>query len=86
MFKKWKHDVEPFIETIGPSWKGVHSILRTSRHLNTEFIEGVIPEMRTLKTKHEPDALDLEYGFDFFWEVRRFVQALDAPPSDHFGH
>ena len=34
VFKKWKHDVELFIETIGPSWKGVPSILRTSRFLN----------------------------------------------------
>ena len=66
VFKKWKHDVELFIETIGPSWKGVPRILRTSRHLNTEFIEGMIPEMRTFKTKREPDAPDLEYGFDFF--------------------
>ena len=37
VFKKWKHDVEIFIETIGLSWKGVPSILRTARFLNVEF-------------------------------------------------
>ena len=57
--------MELFIETIGPSWKGVPSILRTSRFLNGEFTEVVVAEMRGLKTKHEPSAPDLEYGFDF---------------------
>ena len=66
VFKKWKHDVEFFIETIGPSWKGVPSILRTSRHLNTEVTEAVIPDMHALKTKHEPESPDFDYGFDFF--------------------
>ena len=42
------------------------SSLRTSRFLNTEFVEGTVPEMRALKTKHEPDSPDLDYGFDFF--------------------
>ena len=65
VFKKWKHDVKLFIKTIGPSWKGVLSILRTSRFLNPEFTEGAVTEMRTLKTKHEPTAPDLEFGFDF---------------------
>jgi hypothetical protein len=57
--------MELFIETIGPSWKGVPSILRTSRFLNTEFSEDALPEMRALKTQHEPSARDLEYGIDF---------------------
>ena len=41
------------------------SILRTSRFLNVEFAESSITEMRSLKTKHEPAAPDLEFGFDF---------------------
>ena len=66
VFKTWNPDVELFIETIGASWKGVPSILRASRFLNAEFIEGAVPEMRTLKTKHEPESPDLDYGFDLF--------------------
>ena len=66
VFKKWKHDVELFIETIGLSWNGVPRILRTSRFLNTEFLEGTVPEMRTLNTKHEPESPDLDYRLDFF--------------------
>ena len=65
VFKEWKHDLELFIETIGSSWKDVPSILRTSRFLNTEFAEKAVTEMRGLKTKHEPSAPDLEFGFDF---------------------
>ena len=65
VFKKWKHDVELFIETIGPSWKGVPSILRTSRFLNVEFADRLVPEMRRLKTKHEPAAPNLWMFFDF---------------------
>ena len=60
------HNVKLFIETIDSSWKGVPIILRVSRHLNTEFTENTVNEMRALKNKHEPDAPDLEYGFDFF--------------------
>ena len=52
VFKKWKHDLELFIKTIGPSWQGVPSILRTSRFLNTEFTESAVIEMCGLKNKH----------------------------------
>ena len=76
VFKKWKHDLELFIETIGPSWKGVPSILRTSRFLNTEFTESAVTEMRGLKTKHEPDSPDLEYSFGFFGKADALYKLL----------
>ena len=76
VFKKWKHDVELFIDTIGPSWKGVPSILRTSRFLNTEFTEGAVTGMRTLKMEHEPTAPDLEFGFDFLGKADSLYKLL----------
>ena len=76
VFKKWKHDLELFIRTIGPSCKGVPSILRASHFLNVEFTESVVAEMRGLKTKHEPNAPDPEYSFDFLGKADALYKLL----------
>ena len=61
VFKKWRHDLELFLATIGSSWKGVTAVLRTSRL----FEKGRLREMEALTLKREPKAATLEYGFDF---------------------
>ena len=76
VFKKWKHDLALFVETIGPSWKGVPRILRTFRFPNTAFTESAVIEMRGLKTTHEPDSPDLDYGFDFFGKAHALYKLL----------
>ena len=76
--------MELFIETIGPFCKGVPSILRTSRFLNTEFYESAIAEMRGLKTKHDPSAPNLEYDFDFLGKADALYEFRQVGATNGF--
>ena len=38
--RKWRHDVELFTDTLGPSWTGVANMLRNCRLLDQEFDGG----------------------------------------------
>ena len=60
-FKKWKHDLELYIETIGASWSGVTGLLRHCRlHVEGAFDEKALPAVIKLATDIEkrPPALD----------------------------
>ena len=35
IWKKWRHEVEIYIDTIGPSWRGVKLLLQQARHSPT---------------------------------------------------
>ena len=65
VFKKWRHDFELFLETIGSSWKGVTAVLRASRLYEQTFEKDQLPEVEALSAKHEPKAPTLDYSFDF---------------------
>ena len=53
-FKKWKHDLELFVETIGPSWSGVTSLLRHCRlYEDGEFTADALDDIAALATKVE---------------------------------
>ena len=53
-FKKWKHDLELFVETIGPSWSGVTSLLRHCRlYDDGEFTADSLADIAALATKVE---------------------------------
>ena len=52
VFKKRKHDLELFLETIGSSWKGVTAVLRTSRLFEEPFEKGKLRELEALTLKH----------------------------------
>jgi hypothetical protein len=55
-FKKWRHDLDLFLETIGVSWRGVTALMRTSR-LYTEVFSGErVQEIEALRRKTEPAA------------------------------
>ena len=56
-FKKWKHDLELYIETIGASWSGVTSLLRHCRlHEDGTFDETAIPAVIKIATDIEKRA------------------------------
>ena len=38
--RKWRHDVELFVDTLGPGWTGVSCMLRNCRLLDQEFNQG----------------------------------------------
>jgi len=65
VFKKWRHDFELFLETIGSSWKGVTAVLRASRLYEQTFEKDQLGEVEALSAKHEPKAPTLDYSFDF---------------------
>ena len=37
VFKEWRHEVEVYVYTIGPSWKEVNAILQQARHSTKPF-------------------------------------------------
>ena len=51
-FKKWRHELELFVETIGPTWKGVSALLTQSRNLEVEFDKGALTKVCELVTSH----------------------------------
>ena len=50
-FKKWKHDLELFVETIGPSWSGVTSLLRHCRLYEDGRRVQALPMLLTLSRR-----------------------------------
>jgi len=64
-FKKWRHDLELFLETIGTSWKGVTAVMRTSRIFTENFTGENLKEVEELRKKTEPSAPDLDPSFSF---------------------
>ena len=65
-FKKWRHDLELFLETIGVSWKGVTAVMRTSRLYNDTFSFGNRGAVESLRRQTEPSAPDLDASFNFY--------------------
>ena len=45
VFKKWKHDVELYFETIGPSWRGISGILQQAKRLENEFVASELSDV-----------------------------------------
>jgi hypothetical protein len=41
-WKKWRRDLESFVDSIGASWKGTSGLLRQLRHCETAFTEGQV--------------------------------------------
>ena len=59
--KKWKHDLELYIETIGASWSGVTSFFRHCRlHEDGTFDEAAVPAVMKLATEIEKRAPPLD--------------------------
>ena len=77
VFKKWRHDVELYFETIGPSWRGGSGILQLAKRLETEFVASELPEVANkvaARLKTEPINT---YLFEF--EVEQLIiSAADA--------
>ena len=51
-FKKWRADVEIYLDTIGPTWKGVKTVLQQVRHSSTSLIptrESMQPSVNLAK-------------------------------------
>ena len=47
VWKKWRHEVEIFVDTIGPSWRGVKLVLQQARH-SAVPLEPTVPGMDSL--------------------------------------
>ena len=67
-FKKWKHELELFVETIGPSWAGVTSLLGHCRlYQDGEVDSGALDAVAALATnveKREPAINQFLFKFD----------------------
>ena len=44
VWKKWRHEVHIFVDTIGPSWRGVKLVLQQARH-SAVPLEPTVPSM-----------------------------------------
>ena len=44
VWKKWRHEVEIYVDTIGPSWRGVKLVLQQARH-SAVPLEPAVPGM-----------------------------------------
>ena len=53
LFKKWRHDVELYIDTIGPSWTGVKAVLKQCRHSELTLLPNELSMEPTLKRAAE---------------------------------
>ena len=47
IWKRWRHEVEIFVDTIGPSWRGVTFVLQQDRH-SAVPLEPTVPGMDRL--------------------------------------
>ena len=65
-FKKWRHDLELFLKTIGTSWKGFTAVMRTSRIYTENFTGDSLREIEALRKKTKPTAPDLVPSFNFY--------------------
>ena len=63
-WKKWRRDLEGFIDTIGPSWKGTSGLLRQLRHCELTFAEGGV-EAAVQKAKEKGDKAPVVDGFNY---------------------
>ena len=64
--KKWKHDVELFVDTFGPSWTGAASLLRHCRLIDSIFDRDTgLSEVIAVCTRIEGKEPLQEYGFEF---------------------
>ena len=64
--RKWRHEVEVFTETIGPSWAGMASLLGSSRMLAQEFTQDQLPEViKLVKLVNHGQCQVADWEFDF---------------------
>ena len=80
-FKKWKHDLELYIETIGASWSGVTSLLRHCRLYEDGTIdEKAVPAVFEIATDIEKRLSPLgQFLFRFENKMRnhRFINQFN---------
>ena len=78
VWKKWRHGVEIYIDTVGPSWRGVKLLLQQARHSTTplepdrESMSGII-ERAAKANKGQPPVDPL---FDFTTKAVTLYQML----------
>ena len=72
-FKKWRHDVELFIETIDSSWKGFSRLLKCSRFLEEEFTQSNLGKVLEITTKINGKSAINEYMFNFHDKLHKLV-------------
>ena len=79
-WKKWRRDLEGFIDTIGLSWKGTSGLLRELRHRETLFNSSQLEEVIE-KAKARGDKHPAIFGFDYD-EKKDVVYWLLIPKLD----
>ena len=90
VWKKWRHEVEIYIDTIGPSWRGVKLLLQQARHSgvplepNRESMTMIIDRA----TKANKGQAPVDYLFDFATKAatlyRMLVPKLNLDLSTEF--
>ena len=75
--RKWRHEVDVFTETIGPSWAGVGSLLASSRMLALEFTSSQLTEViRLVKQVNHGQSQVKDWEFDFATKSDIFYKLL----------
>ena len=59
VWKKWRHEVEMYVDTIGPSWRGVKLVLQQARHSAIPLMPTV-PSMDDVFQKAKKANHDIE--------------------------
>ena len=63
-WKKWRRDLESFVDSIGASWKGTSGLLRQLRHCEVVFTEGQV-EDAVQKARNRGDKDPTAEGFNY---------------------
>ena len=74
-WKKWRRDLEGFIDTIGLSWKGTSGLLRELRHREGPFNGTQVREAITAAEARGDKATKL-FGFDYEDKKDMFYRLL----------
>ena len=95
IWKKWRHEVEIYVDTIGPSWKGVKLLLQQARHSPTalqpsEFktfeqaLEATVVRARQANSGLEPVEEFFDYAAKGSILYRMLVPKLNLELSTEF--
>ena len=86
-WKKWRRDLEGFVDTIGMSWKGASGLLRQLRYREEPFEKGQLHDaLVDAEKRHDKTPDEAFYGFDEKADIlyRLIMPKLDELLSNEF--
>ena len=86
-WKKWRRDLESFVDTIGDSWRGTSGLLRQLRYRDQPFTSAQLTEaISDAKARHDkaPDPSFSEFAIKADILYRLIMPKLDDVMSNEF--